>query len=245
MSLYDRCVDLQLKLEAAQSADAGVEVLARGARLVDGLDRAAEYLEGTAEFRILANVPDIPSLDTKAVSQAVAAFRGGLSRHGAAAFQHQPATTLVDVAKAQRERVARWVTARWKDFFAEDDAPLQRLQSEHFAGSSSKLVVAQARAAKLRAARGRDPVAESAELRALLGGNGIDAWLQSVATIRAELHSALQALDTERDALSPEVRSALQRAAGDGGLVLSEVTDELLAALRAAGVDDDLVVRRR
>lgn len=245
MSLYDRCVDLQLKLEAAQSADAGVEVLARGARLVDGLDRAAEYLEGTAQFRILAGVHDTPGLDAKAVSQAVAAFRGGLSRHGAAAFQHQPATTLVDVAKAQRDRVARWVTARWKDSFAADDAPLERVQSEHFAGSSSNLVVAQARAAKLRAARGRDPVAEAAELRTMLGGDGIAEWLQSIATIRAELHAALQALDQERDALTPEVRSALQRAAGDGGLVLSEVTDELLAAIRAAGVDDDLVVRRR
>jgi hypothetical protein len=59
------------------------------------------------------------------------------------------------------------------------------------------------------------------------------------------MRAALEALDAERAALTPEVRDALQRAAAEGGLPLSEVTDELLAALRSAGVDDSLVVRRR
>lgn len=245
MSLYDRCVDLQLKLDAAQSADAGVEVLARGARLVEGLDRAAEYLEGAAHFRSAAMVTDAPGLDAKAATRAVAAFRGGLSQHGAAAFQHQPATTLVDVAKAQRDRTARWVSARWKDVFSAAYEMLERVQSEHFVGTSTHLVTARARAAKLRAARGSDPIANAEELRTMLGGNGIAEWVESIETIRAELERALQALDDEREALTPEVRDALDRAASEGGLPLSVVTPEMLSALRAAGVDDHLVVRRR
>lgn len=245
MSLYERCVDLQIKLEAAQSADAGVEVLARGARLVEGLDRAAEYLEGAAQFRSAANVADTPTLDAKAVAQAVAAFRGGLSRHGSAAFQHQPATTLVDVSKAQRDRAVRWVNARWKDVFAADDPLLERVQNEHLVGSSTQVVVAQARAATLRVARGRDPVADGAELRTLLGGNGITEWVEALRGVRADLQRALEALDDEGQALIPEVRDALQRAGTEAGLPLSEITTEMLSALRAAGVADHLVVRRR
>ncbi len=244
MSLYDRCVDLQLKLEVAQSADAGVEVLARGGRLVEELDRAAEYLEGAAQFRSTANLSDTPSLDVKAVTQAVAGFRGGLSRRGSAAFQHQPATTLVDVAKAQRDRTVRWVNTRWKDVFVADEALLERVQNEHFVGSGPQLVVAKARAAKLRAVRGRDPVADFDDLCTMLGGDGITEWFESIANVRAELQSAVVALDDEREALTPEVREALQRAGTDDGLPLSEVTPELLSTLHAAGVDDHLVVRR-
>ena len=173
------------------------------------------------------------------------AFRGGLSQHGAAAFQHQPATTLVDVAKAQRDRAARWVGARWKDVFTAADGILERVQNEHFVGSSTHLVTAKARAAKLRAARGSDPIIDAEELRTMLGGNGITEWVESIAAIRAELERALQALDSERAALTPEVRDALQRAASEGGLPLSDVTQEMLSALHAAGVDDHLVVRRR
>lgn len=245
MSLYDRSVDLQLKLEAAQSADTSLELLVRGARLVESLDRASEYLVGAAAFRLAVNVTDRPGLDLKAVSKAVGAFRAGLSRHGSAAFQHEPAATLIDVAKAQRERTARWVTARWKDRFERYRPLLDRIQTEHLIGSATQIVVAQARASKLRAAMGMDPVANAAELQNTLGGADVEAWLRAITTLANEMRSALQALDAERAALTPEVREALRRATAVGGLPLSEVTYELLTALRGAGVDESLVVRRR
>lgn len=245
MSLYERSVDLQLKLEAAQSADTGLELLARGARLVENLDRASEYFVGAAAFRSTANITSRPGLDLKAVSQAVGAFRAGLSRHGSAAFQHQPATTLSEVAKAERDRAARWVLARWRERFDEYQPLLDRIETEHLVGSATQIVVAQARASKLRAARGMDPVANAAELQATLSGADVDAWLRAVTSLANEMRTALEALDAERAALTPEVRDALQRAVAEGGLPLSEVTDELLAALRSAGVDDSLVVRRR
>jgi hypothetical protein len=244
VSLYDRSVDLQLKLEAAQSADTGLELLARGSRLVESLDRASEYFSGAATFRSTANIVDRPGIDLKAVSQAVGAFRAGLSRHGSAAFQHQPATTLSDVARTQRERTTRWVTARWRDRFAEYQPLLDRVETEHLVGSTHHIVIARTRASKLRTVRAMDPVAEASELQASLGGADVGAWLLAVTTLANEMRTALEALDAERAALTPEVRDALQRAASHDGLPLSEVTDELLAALRSAGVDDSLVVRR-
>src|SRR5581483_5142366 len=110
MNLYDRCVDLQLKLEAALAADAGLELLARGTHLVEGLDQASQYLSAAAAFRSEANITGVPALDQNAVAQAVTAFRAGLSRHGSAAFQHQPAASLIKVAKSERNRAARWVS---------------------------------------------------------------------------------------------------------------------------------------
>lgn len=245
MSLYDRSVDLQLKLEAAQSADTSLELLARGARLVESLERASEYLAGAVAFRSAVKIADRPGLDLKAVSKAVGAFRAGLSRHGSAAFQHEPAATLIEVAKAQRERTSRWVTARWKDGFEKYQPLLDRIQTEHLVGSATHIVVAQARASKLRAAMGMDPVANAAELQSTLGGADVGAWLRAITTLADEMRSALQALDAERAALTPEVREALRRASAVGGLPLSDVTQELLAALRSAGVDESLVVRHR
>ena len=51
MTLFDRAVDLQLKLEVAQTADTGSDLLARAARLVEALDNPADYLEGIANLR--------------------------------------------------------------------------------------------------------------------------------------------------------------------------------------------------
>jgi hypothetical protein len=243
MSLYDRCVDLQVKLDAAQLADASLELLARGARLVEGLDGASEYLEGTAAFRSNANIADAPALDLKRATQAVGAFRAGLSRHSSAAFQHQPAATLIEVAKSQRDRAARWVGACWKNLFAEYEPLLDRVQTEHLVGSGTHRVVA--RASKLQAARGADPVTAVGELRSRLGGEEVAAWVASIESLGADLRRELAALDHERAALTDEVRDALQHAASEEGLPLSEISVDLLAALRAAGVDGHLVVRRR
>ena len=244
MSLYDRAVDLQLKLEAAQSADTSVELLAKGARLVESLERASAYFAGAEAFRVKAGIVEYPNLDLKAVSQAVGAFRAGLSRHGSAAFQHQPATNLTEVATAQRDRAARWVTTRWKNLFAPYDSLLERAQSERLVGSTSHVVTAQARAAKLQAAKSVDPVGNADDLRSTLGGEDVEAWVHSIGELATGLLDALSELDAEHAAFTPEVREALRRASEEG-LPLSELNDELFAALRNAGVDRNLMVRRQ
>lgn len=246
MRLYDRSVDLQLKLEAAQSADTSLELLARGARLVDVLGHTADYFEGVSRFRDAARIPERPVIDMKVISQAVSAFRAGISRHGSAAFQHQPAMTLAEAAKAQRERAARWLSARWRDLFAEYDPLIERATTEHLVGSKSHQLVARARAAQLRALRNLDPVANVTELDESLGTAGdVSAWIAEIRAIGTELRDTLAALDAERATLSAEVRAALQRSASADGLPLEELTDELLAELREAGVQMHLVVRRR
>lgn len=244
MSLYDRAVDVHVRLAAAQSADASVELLAKGAHLVESLEQATSYFANAVAFRANAGVVERPNLDLKAVTNAVGGFRAGLSRHSSAAFQHQPATTLTEVAKAQRERAARWVIARWRELFVPYDPLLERVETELLVGNTTQIVVAKARASRLRAAKSMDPVANADDLRTTLGGDDVEAWLQNASKLAAELRDALSALDSEHAAFTPEVREALRRAA-DEGLPLSELSDELLVALRNADVDGHLVVRRQ
>jgi hypothetical protein len=245
MTLYERAVDLQVKLEAARSADSSEELLAKGARMAEGLDRAAEYLEGVAVFRTMAGISDGPTIDQKGMTQGLTAFRAGLSRHGPAALQHQPAATLLDLAKSQRDRAAKWVGARWREYFVGYQALLERVETEHLVGSGSQRLIAQARASRLRAARGLDPVADKDQIEKLLGGTEVVAWLDAIERLGSELCQAIEALDDERAAYTSGVREALHRAASEEGLPLSEVTPETLTELRAAGVDEHLVVRRR
>jgi hypothetical protein len=243
VSLYDRSVGLQLKLETAQSADTGVELVTRGARLVDSLNQASEYFASTARFRTGAEIVEGPNLDVKAINQALGGFRAGLSRHGIVAFQHQPAATLADVAKAQRDRASRWVTARWRDLFSSYEPMLERVKTGQLIGNARHIVVAQSRAATLEAARSLDPIVDGPQLKSSLGGEDLDTWLKRIKAVASDLSDALQALDAEQTAFTPEVREALRRA-GDEGIPLSELSPALLDAIRAAGVASQLVVRR-
>jgi len=244
MTLFDRAVDLQLKLEVAQRADTGLDLLARAARLVKALSECADYFEGVTQFRQDMKLSDRPPLDAKAIARAVSSFRAGISSHGSAAFQHQPASTLSETAKTQRDRCAKWLTARWRQEFAAYEPLLDRAATERLSGRGSQALVAQARASKLRALRGLDPIADHREISNALGTDEVGRWAAASKDVAAQLATALEALDAEHAALTPEVRSTLERAASETGLPLDELTAELLAALRAAGVDTQLVVRR-
>lgn len=244
MTLYDRSVDLQVKLEAALSADVSDELLNKARHVANSLDRSSEYLERVAAFRASAGISATPDQDQKSAAQAVRAFRAGLSSHGPAALQHQPATSLVEIAKAERDRAARWVKARWKEVFVDYEALLERERGGNLVGSVSQRLTAQGRASKLRAAQVMDPISEADQLSSLLGGADVSAWLTSIQERGAELREALRALDEAQDALTPDVRDALRRAASTVGLPLPELTEDLLSRLRDAGVDGHLVIRR-
>lgn len=244
MSLFDRGVVLQLKLEVAQTADTGLDLLARAARIFEMLSESADYLEGATRVRQEMNIADRPPIDVKAVTQAVAAFRAGLSRHGSAAFQHQPASTLTEAAKTQRDRCSRWLASRWRQEFAPYETEMDRAASEHLTGSGLHSVVAQARASKLRALRGLDPITQHEDISKALETSDVARWRAAITALGDQLAAALGALDAEHAALTPEVRAVLDRAASESGMPLDDLTPELLAALRAAGVDGRLVVRR-
>lgn len=245
MTLFAQAVDVQLKLEVAQSADAGLDLLGRAAKMDQALQEAATYLEAASSLRRKLGLADQPNLDVKGITKAVASFRGGMSSHGATAFQHQPAATLVETARSQRDRCSRWVISRWRQLFADYEALLDRVANERPTGAGSNPVVAQARASNLRALRGLDPVAHRDQINTALKTTDETQWAGAIAKLARELTAALAAIDAEHAALTPEVRAALKRAASSNGLPLDQVSTGLLAALRAAGVDSQLIVRRQ
>lgn len=246
MSLYDHAVDLQLKLEAAQSADSGLELVAKADHLVEALDTATGYLTGIARLQSRLSLNDPPPIDGKASAAAISAFRAGLSRYGPKALQQQPAAKLTDVARDQRARAVRWAGARWRGIFDTYQSLVERAQPGQLLGASKHRFTAERTARKLVMLARQDPISdEDTVIAELCDGNANASWLERVELLGDELSGALQSLEDERAALTPEVQKALDMATSDEGLPLAEVATSLLDALRAVGVDDDLVVRRR
>lgn len=243
MTLYDRAVTVGVKLDAAATADAGEALLAQGQMLVSDLDLTSSQLERAATIRADFGV-DRPNLGAKAVSQAIGAFRAGLSRHGAAAFQHAPASTLRDVAKQQRAAAERWALSSWRAR-VDDLTPAAALATnERLQGNAAHRLRAENRLRKLTKVRDLNPLVDAAKLQAELDGSVLADWLAAIATLNTELRVALETLDAARVQQSPTVRAALARASSVDGLSMHELTDELLAELRVTGIAEQLVVRR-
>jgi hypothetical protein len=246
MSLYDQSVELQLKIEATQSVDSSLDLLAKADHFVEAIDGVSDYLIGVAKFRSRLSITDLPSIDVKATSSAISAFRAGLSRYGPKALQQQPAARLEEVAKEQRARSSRWVKGRWQGTFEVYQSLLEEVQSGRLLGGSTHRFTAEGRAAKLSMLQRQDPVADELKVIAeLCNGDASAPWLEQLKKLGDELIRALQAVKDERAALTPEVQNALESASSEDGLSLADVTPGLLQGLHAAGVDDDLVVRRR
>lgn len=244
MTLYDRAVTLGVKLSAAAAADAGDALLAQGQMLVGDLDLTSTQLEDLATIRADFGVDGRPNFDAKAVTQAIGAFRAGLSRHGSPAFQHAPAGTLRDVAKQQRAAAARWALSSWRARI-DDLTPAAALAtSERLQGNAAHRRRAENRLRKLTRVRDLNPLVDAVKLQAELEGNVLADWLAAIARLNTELREALETLDAARLQQSPTVRAALARASSVDGLPLEELTDELLAELRTTGIADQLLVRQ-
>lgn len=244
MNLYDRCIDASVRLEAASAADSNEDLLVRGRTLAMALDQAAETMEGADRLRTSLGIAEPAKVEVKSATQAVRAFRGGLSKHGPKGFQHQPASNLQSASRELSTRVSRWAGSLWKRQFESVQPLLDREERTHFVGGNSNKRTARSRAQALRAAQRVDPILEADKLNELLGGSTVADWLTGLATKAGELSVALDALDAEHNALSPEVQDLLTQAASPDGFPLESIDAQLLEQLRAAGVLNDLVVRR-
>lgn len=246
MSLYDKAIELQLQLETAQSADSSVELVSRADNFVDAITTATDYLNAITRLKTRMSIDDSPSIDAKAAAAAISAFRAGLAKYGVKAIQQKPAAKLMEVARDQRVQAARWAGARWRAAFDDYEDSVDKARPGRLVGGSTHRISAERQAIKLDMLRRQDPILnEDKVIAALDTGGGDVSWLDRLDELHVGLNSALQALEAERAALTPEVREALETASSEGGLSLAEVTTQLLDALHAAGVDEDLVVRRR
>ena len=244
MTLFETADRLHLRLDAASAADEEDALLSRGRTLRDAIVAATEHYEAAQSFRVTIGLTDAPPLDTKAIRQATGYFRGTLSKNGSKAFQQRPAATLVEVLNAQTRRVDHWIKSTWRDNFAGARALLERVDSGDLHGSVLARTKAQNRASKIEYVLSLNPVEDRATLEAYLDAVGLDVCIERVNGLIEELRTAIAAIDCEQAAMPQEVNDAFERAASEDGLPLSEVTPELMAALRSAGVLDDLVVRR-
>ena len=244
MTLFDTATELRARLRSATEADAQDELMSRGRTVRSDIMSAAEHLEAVQSYRVIIGRTDAPTLNTKKIRQATGRFRGVLSRSGPKALQQQSAATLWGVVAEQSGRVDRWVKSTWRENFAAAEELLERVDSGDLHGSTSTRTRAQSRATKIKAALNLNPVKDLARLETLLDAVGLGTCIERVDGLIEELREALVAIERDQAEMTPEVRAAVRRATSENGLPLSEVTPELMTALRSAGVLDDLVVRR-
>lgn len=245
MTLFETANQLQLRLDAASTADEEDVLLSRGRTLRDAIVAATEHYEAAQSYRVTIGLTDAPTLNTKAIRQAIGHFRGALSKSSSNAFQQRPAARLEEVLAAQTRRVDHWLKSTWGENFAGVRALLERMASGDLHGSVLARTKAQNRASKIECVLSLNPVKDRAALEAHLNEVGLDACIERVNALITELRDAIVAIDRDQAEMPPEVQDVIQSAKSPDGLPLSEVTPELMAALRSAGVLDDLVVHRR
>lgn len=244
MTLFETADKLQLRLDAASTADEEDVLLSRGRTLRDAIVATTEHYEAAQSYRVTIGLTDAPPLNTKAIRQAIGRFRGALAKSSSNAFQQRPAATLEDVLDAQTKSVDRWIKSTWGRNFAHAKALLDRVDTGDLHGPVLARTRAQNRASKIRDVLTLNPVKDRVTLEARLNAVGLDACIERVNELIKELQAAIATIDREQETMPPEVRAAIQGATSVDGLPLRDVTPELMAALRSAGVLDDLVVRR-
>lgn len=245
MTLFETANELQLRLDAASTADEEDVLLSRGRTVRDAIVAAVEHLEAAQSYRVTTCQTDTPPFNTKSIRQAISHFREALSEGGPNAFQQRSAATLEEVLATQTSRLDHWIKSSWGGNFASAEALLERVDSGDLHGSALARTKARNRASKIEDVLNLNPVKDRAMLEAHLDAVGLDACIERVNELIEELREAIVSIERDQAEMTPEVRGAIQRATSDDGLPLSEVTPELMAALRSAGVLDDLVVHRR
>lgn len=244
MTLYETATELRVRLETANEADAGDELLTRGKGLRGELAAAVRHFQAVKEYRQDMGRDDAPKIDVKRLRQAIGGFRGALSKSGPRAFQQQSAATLLDVVETESKMIDRWVASTWRDQFTRAQISLARVESGELHGSIGLRTTAKSRAATITALRNTDPIHGRTDLEQRLEVSGLTACLERIGQMIGQLEEAISEIDREHQAMTPEVQQILNRAASARGVPLGEITPQQLAALQAAGVIDDLVVRR-
>lgn len=243
MTLFKTATELQIRLKAAQAADAEDQLLSRGRTVRADLASATEYFEAALSYRSVIGRTDVP-LDATPIRRAIGNFRGALTNSGPKAFQQQSAVTLRNVLIAQSKRVERWVRSTWRANFAADEELLRRAESDDLHGSPAERAEARVRARRIRVIQKLDPVREREVIEQRLSAKGLNACLASVKQSIEALRAMITEIDRKEAAMTPEVQAVLRRAASPDGLPLKQVI-HLLAELESSGMLDSLVVHRR
>jgi hypothetical protein len=241
MNLYDRSLSLRVRLSDANTDSIDHALLDRGHQVVALLDESSRVVRSVAEFRGAFELGP-PPLDEKVLGQAARQFRTGLTKHQAAALQHQTTTKLEEAVRTQSRIATAWAKSSWKSRFERWEPGLARANAGGLFGDGARQRRIALYAAKLTALASSDPIAHRTQIADRLDTD-IDRWRDAIDSLGAQLEAEIAALDQQRKEFDPAVQSILERAAADG-VPLDEFTPELLALLKFAGVLGDLAVRR-
>jgi hypothetical protein len=243
VNLYERGATLRVALDSASEAAGDHNLVERGRQVITFLDTSTKTLEELASLRNALGFGAL-ALETNALSQSARQLRTGITKYQAKAFQHASTVNFEDAVRNTVSIATRWAKERWRESFAPWASAIDRATTGLLPGDTRQRSQALATAQKLKALKAHDPLADRDKIVGLLNGVQSDGWSAEIRRLGGELTRLLQELENQHQALGPEVRQVLDRAATSEGFPLDELTPKLLERLSVAGVLGSLVVRR-
>ncbi len=245
MNFYERASSLKLRLETSQRDDQSQDLQQGATALLRDLCARTAFLEQIVGLQGTLDPTERPKLDEARLRKTVGGFRSALTQYSAAAVQQQAAATLRDVTGRMEDGLARWAHSRWRASF--DD--LSRIADDEgmrsMVGPPAKVARARKIASHLRLAIEKNPIRDVDAIQRTLGVEGLGACAAKVWELGDELRALVNELQRSQAELPLEVQQVLEQADRDAGFSLEDMTEELLKALREAGVLGEFVVRRR
>ena len=245
MNMYQRADSLKLRLDTSMRDDQSQQLLNHATSVREQLYRCVAFLNQVAALREVLALESPPRVDRPGFRRAIGGLRTALKRDNAGAVQQQAAATLLGTVNKVERNLTSWTQSVWRQEFGDLSAITDEDSLRSLVGAPIKVTQARRMALQLRIGTGKNPVHDIEAIEKTLGVEGLDACVPKIRALGEELYTLLQELERERAGLSAEVRAVLDRGASDDGFPLDDMTDELLSALREAGLLGELVVRRR
>lgn len=245
MNFYERAGSLKLRLETSQRDDQSQDLQHKAASLLSDLRASTAFLEQIVRLQDTFDPAERPKLDEARLRKAVGGFRSALTQHNAAAVQQQAAATLSDFTERMEERLARWAHSTWRATFEDlsriaDDGGMRST-----VGPPAKVTRARSIASQLRLVIEKNPIRDAEAIQKTLRVEGLEACAAKVRELGDELRALVDELQRSQTGLPRQVQQLLEHADRDDGFPLGDMTEDLLKALREAGVLGEFVVRRR
>lgn len=244
MNFYERAGSLKLRLETSQRDDQSQDLQHKATSLLSDLCARTAFLEQIVGLQDALDPTERPKLDEARLRKTVGGFRSAMTQYNAAAVQQQAAATLRDFTGRMEESLARWAHSTWRATFEDlsrftDDDGMRSM-----VGPPAEVTRARNIASHLRLAIEKNPIRDVEAIQKTLQVEGLEACATKVQELGDELRALIDELQRSQAGLPPKVQQVLEHADCDAGFPLEDMTEELLKALREAGVLGEFVVRR-
>jgi hypothetical protein len=238
MMLFERAVKATVALKAMQETTASNELLDRGERVAEDLERTGRILSDA--FLLANQFGARPTLDLAALKKAMTQLEKGLTK-GLEALQHVSTTNGVGRANDMARSVELWALSAWKQMFSTLLPTLKRGQSAQ--GDFVDLERVRIERKVIENAIATNPLTDAKSIFTQIEVDDIEAAAARIRERVEEFDRSIDRLERKHEAMSEAVRLIISNAQSPTGVPLTEFTPEIIQQLETAGVIGRFTVR--